>query len=469
MRFLSTRGRAPEIGFREAVLSGLAPDGGLYMPAAWPALPAEAIAEFPGRRFPDVAARILAEFAGPELSARDILAMAERAFAAFDPPEVAPLRPLGGEDHLLELFHGPTLAFKDIAMRMLAAFYDWALGGRARGKTIIGATSGDTGGAAVDAFAGSSNVEVFMLHPKGRVSDVQRRMMTTGRADNIVNIAVEGAFDDCQRIVKKLFADETLNSRLDLGGVNSINFVRLAIQTVYYFTAAAALGRPAAFIAPTGNFGDVFAGYAAKRMGLEIARLGVAVNANDIMRRVLTTGVYEPRTAVPTSSPSMDIEIASNFERLIFEAAGRDSRGVRALMGELEGTGRMVLPPAMLQEIGRDFRAESADEAEVASEIREIFKRTGALVDPHTAVGLVALRKLREKGAIKGPAVCLATAHPAKFPEAVRAASGVYPELPERLEGLMTREERMIAAPADPDAVRRLILERSRYVEGACG
>jgi threonine synthase len=469
MRFLSTRGGAPEIGFRDAVLSGLAPDGGLYMPAAWPVLPAAAISAFSGRRFPEVAARVLAEFAGGALSEQEILAMAERAFAAFDAPEVAPLRPLGDDDYLLELFHGPTLAFKDIAMRMLSAFYDWALGDGSRGKTIIGATSGDTGGAAVDAFAGSPNAEVFMLHPKGRVSDVQRRMMTTARSDNIVNIAVEGTFDDCQRIVKTLFADETLKTRLDLGGVNSINFVRLAVQTVYYFTAAAALDRPASFIVPTGNFGDVFAGYAAKRMGLDVKHFGVAVNANDIMRRVLMTGVYEPGAATATSSPSMDIEVASNFERLIFEESGRDPMIVRVLMGKLEKTGRMDLPPDMLRKIEADFCAESASETEVASEIRDVIARADMLVDPHTAVGLACLRKLRKRGAIKGPAISLATAHPAKFPEAVCAASGAYPELPARLAGLMARKERMIVAPADAGALRRLILERSQFVLGERG
>jgi threonine synthase len=469
MRFLSTRGGAPEIGFRDVVLSGLASDGGLYAPAAWPVLPASTIAAFSGRRFPEVAARILAEFAGAEVSEQEIRAMAERAFAAFDAPEIAPLRPLGDEVHLLELFHGPTLAFKDIAMRMLRALYDWALGDASRGKTIIGATSGDTGGAAVDAFAGSSNAEIFMLHPKGRISDVQRRMMTTVRAENIVNIAIEGTFDDCQRIVKTLFADETLKACLELGGVNSINFVRLAVQTVYYFTAAAALGRPASIIVPTGNFGDVFAGYAARQMGLAVNRLGVAVNANDIMRRALTTGVYEPRAATATSSPSMDIEVASNFERLIYEEAGRDPRIVRDLMGEFEETGRMVLPPEMLRKIETGFCAESASEAEVASEIRDVLARTGMRVDPHTAVGLACLRKLRSRGAIEEPAICLATAHPAKFPEAVRAASGVYPELPARLEGLMTREERMIVAPAKAGAVRRLILERSHFAQGARG
>ena len=271
MRYISTRGRAAPIGFRAAVLSGLAPDGGLYVPASWPALSPAEIDAIAGLDFCDAAARILALFAGDELSEETLRRFAQHAYAAFDDRAVAPLRHLSGDDYVLELFHGPTLAFKDVAMRLLAQLYDWALDDAPRGKTIIGATSGDTGGAAIAAFSGSSKAEVFMLHPKGRISEVQRRIMTTVDVDNIVNIAVEGSFDDCQRIVKDLFADKAFNARVDLGGVNSINWVRLAIQTVYYFTATAALGEAASFVVPTGNFGDVFAGYVAKsgHRGLE--------------------------------------------------------------------------------------------------------------------------------------------------------------------------------------------------------
>ncbi len=463
MRFLSTRGDAPPLDFKRVVLSGLAPDGGLYMPERWPSLPAALMGDFARMSFAEVAAAVLAPFAGGELSEKSILAMAARAFGAFDAPDVAPLRALGGDDHLLELFHGPTLAFKDIAMRMLAEFYGWALEGAWRGKTIIGATSGDTGGAAVDAFAGSAKAEIFMLHPKGRVSDVQRRMMTTVDAANIVNLAIDGTFDDCQRIVKTLFGEERLKSRLDLGGVNSINFVRLAVQTVYYFTATAALGRAASFVVPTGNFGDVFAGYCARRMGLAANRFGVAVNSNDIMRRALTTGVYEPAATTPTSSPSMDIQVASNFERLIFETAGRDAMIASALMRGFERTGRLIIPMHMLEAMKADFSAERASEGEIFAKIRSVNATTGILVDPHTAVGFVALDKLRNSGAISGPAICLATAHPAKFPDAVKAASGVHPGLPARYADLMAREERMIAAPADAGAVCDIILERSIF------
>lgn len=463
MRFISTRGLAPAIGFREAVLSGLAPDGGLYVPAVWPQISGADGAAFRGKSFSQVAAEILAAFAEPELQERKLRDMAERAFGAFDTPDVAPLRQIGDEDWLLELFHGPTLAFKDIAMRMLAQLYDWALQRQSRGKTIIGATSGDTGGAAIHAFAGSARAEIFMLHPRGRISAVQRRMMTTIDAPNIVNIAVDGTFDDCQRLVKALFADRVLNGRLDLGGVNSINFVRLAVQTVYYFTATAALGKRASFVVPTGNFGDVFAGYAASRMGLPVNKLGVAVNTNDIMRRVLRSGEYAPASATATSSPSMDIQVASNFERLLFEAFDRDSAALRREMEMLERDGRMRLADPMRRRLGEDFVAESADEKEVAAMIKSACAAKTGLVDPHTAVGLVALEKLRATGEIKGPAVCLATAHPAKFPEAVERASGVAPRLPSRYEDLMTRAERLLPAPTDIAAIRDIIEHNSIF------
>lgn len=463
MRFHSTRGRAPDIGFREAVLSGLAPDGGLYMPATWPQISAETRSSFASMDFAAVAATILSAFAGEELCARDLNAMAERAYDAFDVKGVAPLIALGAEDFVLELFHGPTLAFKDVAMRILAELYAWALEGAAGGKTIIGATSGDTGGAAISAFAGKANVEVFMLHPKGRISDVQRRIMTTTAADNIVNIAVAGSFDDCQRIVKSLFADQRLRERCDLGGVNSINWVRLAAQTVYYFTTLAALRGPASFVVPTGNFGDVFAGYGAMRMGAPVRRLGVAVNSNDIMMRVLRTGVYEPHGATPTSSPSMDIQVASNFERLLYEASGRDGAALHELMARFERDGAFAVPESWRAAIDALFVAESASEADVSAMIAGKYEASRMLFDPHTAVGLVALEKFRRSGEINGSAVVLATAHPAKFPDAVTAASGVRPALPSRYADLFDRAERFVEAPADAAAISALIERNSNF------
>jgi threonine synthase len=464
MRFVSTRGAAPEIGFREAVLTGLASDGGLYVPAQWPILPPRDIDGLARMSFAEAAARVLAVYAGHEIDAAALETMAERAYASFDHDSVAPLRSLTDETDILELFHGPTLAFKDIAMRLLAELYGWALEGAARGKTIIGATSGDTGGAAVSAFAGKADVEVFMLHPRGRISDVQRRMMTTARAPNICNIAVEGTFDDCQRIVKALFADETLGRRCDLGGVNSINWVRLAVQSAYFFTAAAR--RPgAAFVVPTGNFGDIFAGYAAKRIGARIGLLVAATNRNDIVRRAIETGVCAPAEVEATTSPSMDIQVASNFERLLFEASGRDAGAIGALMNAFARDGRFDIPPRWRGPIDADFAAERADEADVSTTMRRVHEQRGLLIDPHTAVGLAVADKLRAAGRIAGRAICLATAHPAKFPGAVEAATGVRPGLPVSLSGLLIADERFETAPADADSIRALVLEQSLYAE----
>jgi threonine synthase len=464
MRFTSTRGAAPAIGFREAVLSGLAADGGLYMPEAWPALADPgAFARMP---FAEAAARVLALYAGEEIGLDRLTDMAARAYAAFEHEAVAPLRPLTDDIEILELFHGPTLAFKDVAMRMLAELYGWALRGAARGKTIIGATSGDTGGAAVAAFADKANVEVFMLHPRGRISDVQRRMMTTTAARNIHNIAVEGTFDDCQRIVKTLFADEALARACDLGGVNSINWVRLAVQSTYFLTAAAR--RPgAAFVVPTGNFGDIFAGYAAKRMGAPIGTLIAATNRNDIVRRAIEMGVYSPSGVDATTSPSMDIQVASNFERLLFEASGRDAGATAKLMEAFARDGRFAIPEKWRAAIAADFAAERADEEAVAAMMRRVHGEHGILIDPHTAVGLVAAETPRSSGRLQGRAICLATAHPAKFPDAVEAATGKRPQLPPRLSALMSAGERYDAAPAEAGAIRSSILSNSLYTERA--
>lgn len=463
MKYLSTRGSAPAIGFKEAVLSGLAEDGGLYMPAEWPSVSEADRAQIEDLSFADAAAKIISKFAGGEIPDQELTELARQAFAPFDSQEVAPVTPLENQDFLLELYHGPTLAFKDVAMSLLAQLYGWALSGSTRGKTIVGATSGDTGGAAIHAFAGSPKTEVFMLHPKGRISDVQRRMMTTVSSDNIFNIAVEGTFDDCQSIVKALFADEELKSALDLGGVNSINWVRLAIQTVYYFTASARFDGPVSFVVPTGNFGDVFAGYAARKMGLPLKRLGVAVNRNDIMHRAIAFGVYEPAVAIPTISPSMDIQVASNFERLLFETLDRDAASVVALMQDFERDRRMTLPGQVVERMARDFCSAAADDLEVNAKIHDIFDRLGVLVDPHTAVGLTALDKMRAAGEFEGAAVCLATAHPAKFPDAVEFAAGTRPQLPDRFADLLTREEMMIEAPANVAAIREIMLHRSLF------
>ncbi len=458
MKYISTRGAAPPITFREAVLTGLAPDGGLYVPEQWPMFDAEALGAMRRLSFAELAAQALGPYAAGALSPAELADLTDAAFATFDHPETTPISrlPGDGDAYLLELFHGPTLAFKDVAMQLLARLYDWALAGTDRTKTILCATSGDTGGAAVAAFAGAAATRLYVLHPKGRISDVQRRIMTTETADNIVNIAVDGSFDDCQRIVKALFADAEFAAAHDLGGVNSINWVRLAIQTVYYFYAAFRVDGPASFVAPTGNFGDVFAGYAAKRAGLAMGPLGVAVNENDILFRALERGDYSRAAVVRTTSPSMDIQVASNFERLLYEAGGRDAAATRDLMAAFTSDGAVAIPAATLEAIRRDFAAARADEAETAAKIAALAE-AGLIVDPHTAVGLVAADELRALGRIDAPIVVLATAHAAKFPEAVAAACGRRPEPPARFADLFDRPERMIDCAAEPHAVAAII------------
>ncbi|MEM8744942.1 MAG: threonine synthase, partial [Pseudomonadota bacterium] len=366
---------------------------------------------------------------------------------------------------LLELFHGPTLAFKDVAMQLLARLMDRALTRRGARATIVGATSGDTGGAAIEAFAGLQAIEVFILHPNGRVSDVQRRQMTTSSADNVHNIAIEGTFDDCQALVKALFNDLERRDRLSLAGVNSINWARIMAQTVYYFTSAVALGAPERnvdFCVPTGNFGDIFAGYVASRMGLPVGRLVIATNTNDILARTLKTGRYEPLDVVATSSPSMDIQVSSNFERLIFEAAGRDAERVRALMNGLVDDGNFALEQDELAAISDLFVSEAVSEDDVEGTIRTVARDTGYVCDPHTAIGIAAARRVARKGE---PMVTLATAHPAKFPDAVAAATGAQPEVPERLQQRLGADERYDVIDNDYDALTQYIESRARAVQ----
>ncbi|MGE0409459.1 MAG: threonine synthase [Amphiplicatus sp.] len=461
MRYVSTRGLAPATGFDEALLAGLAPDGGLYVPQTWPRIAASDLAE---ATFQETAAIVLAPLVSPWIGAPELLAMLERAFSSFDCAEVVPLVQMGEEDFLLELFHGPTLAFKDIAMQALGLMFDRALAERGARATIVGATSGDTGGAAVEAFRGREQVDLFILHPAGRVSDVQRRMMTTAEEDNVCNIAVEGTFDDCQRIVKGLFRDADFSKRVRLSGVNSINWARLAVQSVYYFTALEKLGgaKTASFCVPTGNFGDAFAGYAAKCMGAKVRKIAVAVNRNDILRRALASGVYRPEGAHPTTSPAMDIQVASNFERLLFEASGRDAAALRGLMEALDAKGGYDIPADWLRVMRETFESDVASEAENRATIARVHREIDMLIDPHSAVGVAVAAKLRAAGRLEGPVITLATAHPAKFPEAVEAASGATPLLPARLDGLLEKPERIISAPADAAVIRELLLSKSR-------
>ena len=467
MRYVSTRGEAPPLGFIDVTLAGLARDGGLYVPETWPRLTPETIASFAGRPYAEVAVEVMRPFVGDSISDADLSRLAREAYGTFRHPAIAPLSQFGVNTFLLELFHGPTLAFKDVAMQFLARLMDFALEQRGERTTIVVATSGDTGGAAVDAFRGRSRIDLVVLFPQGRISDVQRRMMTTAPDSNIRAVAVEGTFDDCQALVKAMFNHHAFREQVRLSGVNSINWARIIAQAVYYFTAAVALGAPkrkVAFTVPTGNFGDVFAGYVASRMGLPIDRLVAATNVNDILVRTLATGSYEIRDVVATSSPSMDIQVSSNFERLLFDASGRDAAAIRAMMGSLAQSQRFAMPPRALSEIRNLFSADRASEDEVASTIRTTLRETGHFIDPHTAVGVAVSEKETRDPAL--PMIVLSTAHAAKFPDAVEAACGIRPALPDWLSDLETRQENVTVLPPDQAEIERFVLAASRAARG---
>jgi threonine synthase len=469
VRYVSTRGEAPPLGFMDVTLAGLARDGGLYVPENWPRLSAETIATFAGKPYAEVAVEVIRPFVGDTISEAELSRLAREAYGTFRHPAVVPVAQFGAGTFLLELFHGPTLAFKDVAMQLLARLMDHALAARGERATIVVATSGDTGGAAVEAFRGRERADLFVLFPQGRISDVQRRMMTTANDNNVHALAVEGTFDDCQALVKGLFNHHAFRDRVRLSGVNSINWARIVAQVVYYFTAAATLGAPhrkVSFTVPTGNFGDIFAGYVAARMGLPIDRLVIATNINDILTRTLASGTYDVREVVATSSPSMDIQVSSNFERLLFEATGRDAAAVRAMMASLAQSGRFSLSSEALSRIRALFNADRADEEETAATIRTALRETLRLIDPHTAVGLAVAEKETRDPAV--PMIVLGTAHPAKFPDAVEAACGVRPALPDWLSDLPERPERATAMPVDQAAIEKFILAASRAArEGA--
>lgn len=470
MRYVSTRGEAPPLGFMDVTLAGLARDGGLYVPESWPKLAPEAIARFAGRPYAEVAVEVIRPFVGDAISEADLSRLSREAYGTFRHPAVVPVAQFGPSAFLLELFHGPTLAFKDVAMQLLARLMDHALAARGERTTIVVATSGDTGGAAVEAFRGRERADLFVLFPHGRVSDVQRRMMTTAPDANVHAMAIDGTFDDCQALVKGLFNHHAFRDRVRLSGVNSINWARIVAQVVYYFTAAATLGAPyrkVAFTVPTGNFGDIFAGYVAARMGLPVDRLVIATNVNDILVRTLATGSYEVREVVATASPSMDIQVSSNFERLLFEATGRDAAEVRRLMAQLTQSRRFSLSSRALEQIRALFSADRADEEETAATIRTTLRETSRLVDPHTAVGLAVAEKEEARDPAV-PMIVLGTAHPAKFPEAVEAACGVRPGLPDWLSDLPQRAERSTPMAVDQGALEKFIMAASRAArEGA--
>ena len=465
VKYVSTRGLAPALGFSDVLLAGLARDGGLYVPESWPHFTASDLSALAGKPYDEAAFALIRPFIGGEIDDVALRGMCRAAYSTFRHPAVAPLVQTGPNDFILELFHGPTLAFKDVAMQLLARLMDHVLAKRGERATIVGATSGDTGGAAIEAFRGRNATDIFILFPKGRVSPVQQRQMTTVAEANVHAIAVEGTFDDCQAIVKALFNDHRYRDRVKLSGVNSINWARIMAQLVYYVTAALSLGAPAravSFTVPTGNFGDVFAGYVAKRIGLPIESLVIATNTNDILARTVETGRYETSAVVPTTSPSMDIQVSSNFERLLFDAVGRDGETVRRLLGSLSQSGAFTLPEGALAAIRVEVAAGRASEDETAAVMRSMLAECSYLADPHTAVALaVAARQERSSA----PMVTLSTAHPAKFPVAVEAATGIWPDLPAMAGDLMQREERFVVLPNDVGAVAEFVEARTRAVE----
>ncbi len=458
MRYISTRGTAPVLTFGEAMMTGLARDGGLYVPETVPTLTDGEIAALAGLPYEEIAFRVMSPFMGGFFAEDEFRSLIARAYAGFGHAARAPLVQLGPNHFLLELFHGPTLAFKDFAMQLIGQMMQAALARTGERITIVGATSGDTGSAAIEAFRGLSNVDVFILFPHGRVSEVQRRQMTTPGEANVHALAMDGDFDDCQARVKDMFNDFAFRDGVRLAGVNSINWARVLAQVVYYFSSAVSLGAPhraVSFTVPTGNFGDIFAGYIARRMGLPVERLVIATNQNDILDRALKSGAYQTDGVKPSISPSMDIQVSSNFERALFDAYGRDGSAIAQLMAELKAGGFRISQGA-LQMLRATFASGRCSEDETRSTIARVLASSGELLCPHSAVGV----KVAEEHLGDAPMITLATAHPAKFPDAVEAASGIRPALPPRMADLFDRPERVTRVPNDLDALKSLIRER---------
>ena len=452
MRYVSTRGRAAELGFTEVLLAGLASDGGLYVPAEWPCLPEAGDTPTYAAR----AAQIMQMFVGDDIAADALATMCVDAYAAFDHPAVVPLVQIGDEHFVQELFHGPTLAFKDVALQLVGLLFEHVLAAKDRRVTIVGATSGDTGSAAIDGVKHCTHADIFILYPKGRTSEVQRRQMTTVDSPNVHVIAIDGSFDDCQDLVKAMFNDEAFRDRLHLSAVNSINWARVMAQVVYYVTATDHLRGQVNFSVPSGNFGNVFSGWIARQMGAPIGRLIVASNSNDILARFFNDNDMSTRPVVASLSPSMDIQISSNFERLLFEINHRDGGMTADQLQHLRSSGRLSIEPDQRAEhIDGSFAAVRLDDDETIDVMRRLHESTGMLVDPHTAVGVGAAERLAAQ--VAGPIVTLATAHPAKFPDAVERATGIRPELPPHLADLMRRPEHVTDLPDELGAVQRFI------------
>jgi threonine synthase len=467
MKYISTRhgsqGSPAPLDFEDVMLAGLARDGGLYLPDAWPQFSKAEIAALKGKPYVEVAYQVMKPFVGNTFDEPTFRRLIKEAYASFETPEVAPLVPLGDSGmHLLELFHGPTLAFKDVALQLLGRMLDHTLTVRGQRATIVGATSGDTGSAAIEAVRDRKTIDIFMLFPKGRVSEVQRRQMTTVLAPNVHNIAVQGTFDDCQDLAKACFNDLAFRDRHKLTAVNSINFARVMAQIVYYFWAALKLGAPdapVAFTVPSGNFGNVYAGYAAKNMGLPISHFVVAANTNDILARFFESGTMAMTGVVPTCSPSMDIQVSSNFERLLFDLYGRDGKALANAMTAFRATDTLTVGANALGGVRQLFDAGRVDDAGTLAAIADCVKRYGITIDPHTAVGYAVAQQHRRDPGV--PMVVLATAHPAKFPDAVEKATGTRPALPPRLADLLERTERVDGLPNSEDALKEMIEDRA--------
>ena len=463
MRYISTRGDAPVLSFEEAMLSGLARDGGLYVPESWPQLTQDQIAGFAGKTYQDVAAAVMRPFIGETFSDSEFDAIVERAYATFAHRAICPISQIGSNEFLLELWHGPTLAFKDVAMQLIGQMFDASLKRRGERLTIVGATSGDTGSAAIEAFKGSAAVDVFIMYPHGRVSEVQRRQMTTPSEANVHALAVEGDFDDCQARLKDMFNDFDFRDGVRLAGVNSINWARVMAQVVYYFTSAVALGAPGrkvSYTVPTGNFGDIFAGYVAKRMGLPIDRLVIATNQNDILHRTFAQGHHTKGEVVPSVSPSMDIQVSSNFERLVFDLYDREGAAVTQIMNDLSHKGGFQLRQGALEVLKSEFDSGRVSEQETLATIKVLAEETGQVLCPHTAIGAKVAMDQRGDPAV--PMVVLGTAHAAKFPDAVEDACGQRPPLPSHMADMYQRDERVTRVANDLEAIKAVIRERIR-------
>lgn len=467
MEYISTRGCAEPLNFEQVTLAGLAGDGGLYVPTHWPKLTQSEIADMAGLPYSEIAVRVMQPFIGDVLTEDELRGLCEQAYGRFAHAAVTPLVQLDGQHWLLELFHGPTLAFKDVALQLLGLMFETFLARQDKHLTVVGATSGDTGSAAIDALAGRDKVDIFMLHPDGLISDVQRRQMTTVLAPNVHNIAMDGSFDDAQAMVKRMFADKEVTDRFAISAVNSINWARLMAQIVYYFYAASQLGAPhrrVAFSVPTGNFGDVFAGYVAAQMGLPVERLIVATNVNDILHRALSKGDYSAGTVTPTAAPSMDIQISSNFERLLFDLEGCDGAKTAARMKAFEETRNMQIDEEIQAKAAAIFTSERVDSDGMTLAMSRAQEETGQVIDPHTAIGLAAARAADIDSTV--PIVTLATAHPAKFRDAVERATGVRPTLPRRIGDLFDREEACDKLSGDYDAVKAFITAKATPADG---